>query len=144
LRLERPTDEDRSKWEGSDGLLMRRLNAPWTPDLGALWEVRFDAGDVVVFSESELAVVRSDGTLASSGIEAVREDWGEAPRTPSLPFRRFAAGSGSAPAVLALIVFAIAGVLLVWAGVSESSLALAGAGALLVLIGIGAAGVLIR
>lgn len=144
LRLERPTEEDRSRWEGAEGLLMRRLNAPWTPSLGALWEVRFDEGDVVVFSESELAVVRADGTLASSGIDSVREDWGEAPRVPSLPFRRFAAGSGSAPAVLALMVFAIAGILLVWAGVTESSLALGAAGALLVLIGIGAAGALIR
>jgi hypothetical protein len=143
IALNRPTHEDRSEWQGKEGLLMRRLNAPWTPDFGALWEVRFDKENTVVFSESELAVVKPDGRVVSSGIEDVREDWGEAPRVPSVPFRRFGSASGTAPAVLALFVFLVAGVLLLIAGVADKSWLLGGAGGLLVLIGIGAAGVLI-
>lgn len=143
IRLDRPTSEDRTRWEGQDGLLIRRLNVPWTPDHGALWELRFDSGDVVVFSDNELVVVKPDGTTEPSDIEGLREAWGEAPRRGSFPFRRVGAGSGSAPAVLALLVFTLAGILLLWAGVSESSWLLGGAGALLVLIGIGAAGALV-
>ena len=143
IALNRPTHEDRAEWQGKDGLLIRRLNVPWTPDFGALWEVRFDDERVVVFSESELAVVKPDGRVVSSGIEDVREDWGEAPRVPSLPFRRLGSASGSAPAVLALLVFVLAGILLLVAGVASRSWILSGAGAVLVLIGIGAAGVLI-
>lgn len=122
---------------------MRLLNVPWTPDFGALWEVRFDRENTVVFSESELAVVKADGRVVSSGIEDVREDWGDAPRVPSVPYRRLFSPSGRAPAVLALFVFLLAGVLLLVAGVSESSWLLGGAGALLVLVGVGAAGALI-
>jgi hypothetical protein len=143
IALNRPTHEDRSQWEGKDGLVVRRLNAPWAPDFGALWELRFDKDNTIVFSESELAVVKPDGRVVSSGIEDVREDWGEAPRVPSLPFRRLGSGSGSAPAVLALFVFVLAGVLLLVAGVAERSWILGGAGGLFVLIGIGAAGALI-
>ena len=143
IALNRPTHSDRTQWEGREGLLVRRLNAPWTPDFGALWEVRFDKDNTIVFSESELAVVKPDGRVVSSGIEDVREDWGEAPRVPSMPFRRLGSASGTAPAVLALFVFLVAGVLLLIAGVSERSWLLGGAGGLLVLIGIGAAGVLI-
>ena len=87
--LNRPTHEDRTQWTAEEGLLVRRLNAPWTPDFGALWEVQLDKDNVVVFSESELSVVKPDGTLVSSGIDDVREDWGDAPRVPSQPFRRF-------------------------------------------------------
>jgi len=143
ITLNRPTHEDRTQWEGKDGLLVRRLNAPWTPDFGALWEVQFDRDNVVVFSESELAVVRPDGTITSSGIEDVREDWGEAPRRPSMPFRRLGSGSGTAPVVLAVLILALAGVLLVVAGVAQRSWILGAAGAVLMLIGVGAAGVLI-
>jgi hypothetical protein len=143
IALNRPTQEDRTQWDGKEGLLMRRLNVPWTPDYGALWEVRFDKENTVVFAESELAVVKADGRVVSSGIEGVREDWGEAPRVPSVPYRRLGSASGRAPAVLALFVFLLAGVLLLVAGVSESSWLLGGAGALLVLVGIGAAGALI-
>jgi hypothetical protein len=143
VALNRPTHEDRSEYQGKDGLLVRRLNAPWTPDFGALWEMRFEDGKTVVFSESEVVVVKPDGRVEPSGIEDVREDWGEAPRVPSVPFRRLGSASGTAPAVLALFVFVVAGVLLLIAGVSERSWILGGVGGLLVLIGIGAAGVLI-
>jgi hypothetical protein len=143
VALNRPTHEDRTQWTGKEGLLVRRLNVPWTPDFGALWELQLDKENVVVFSESELSVVKPDGTLVSSGIEDVREDWGDAPRVPSQPFRRFGSGSGTAPAVLALFVFLLAGVLLLVAGVTEHSWALGAAGGVLALIGIGAAGVLI-
>jgi hypothetical protein len=52
IKLERPvpTHEDRTKWEGQEGLLMRRLNVPWDPEHGELWELRFDSGEIVVFS----------------------------------------------------------------------------------------------
>jgi hypothetical protein len=144
LRLDRPvpSKEDRTRWEGEEGLLVRRLNVPWTPEHGALWEVRFEDGEVVVFADSELAVVRN-GREIPSDLEAIREGWGDAPRGPSLPFRRFGAGVGAAPAVLALLVFALAGVLLLWAGVASGNWWFGAAGGLLVLIGVGAAGVLI-
>jgi hypothetical protein len=140
--LNRPTKEDRTALEGKTGLVMRRLNVPWDTDSGALWELRFDDGNVVVFSDSELAVVRN-GKETPVDMDELKQSWGDAPRVPSLPFRRFGAGVGAAPAVLALLVFAIAGVLLIWAGVSEGNILLSAAGAVLVLIGIGAAGVLI-
>jgi hypothetical protein len=142
ITLDRPTKEDRSARMGSEGLLVRRLNVPWTPDLGALWEVRFEDGAVVVFSEDELAVMRGDREVPNDMTE-LAESWGDAPRRPSLPFRRFGAGVSAAPAVLALVVFALAGVLLLWAGVADDNWLLGAAGALLVLVGIGAAGVLI-
>jgi hypothetical protein len=140
--LNRPTKEDRTALEGKTGLVMRRLNVPWDTASGALWELRFEDGNVVVFSDSELAVVRN-GKETPVDMDELKESWGDAPRVPSLPFRRFGAGVGAAPAVLALLVFAIAGVLLIWAGVSEGNILLSAAGAVLVLIGIGAAGVLI-
>lgn len=144
LGLERPvpTKEDRSEWQGSEGLVVRRLNVPWTPDHGALWELRFDSGDVVVFSDSELAVVHG-GVEVPADLDALREGWGDAPRGPSLPFRRFGAGVGGAPAVLALLVFALAGVLLLWAGIASGTWVFSAAGVVLVLIGVVAAGVLI-
>lgn len=144
LRLDRPvpTKQDRSAFEGQEGLVVRRLNVPWTPDTGALWELRFDAGDVVVFADSELAVVRK-GAEVPEDLEELKQSWGKAPRGPSLPFRRFGAGSGGAPVVLALLVFALAGVLLIWAGIASGTLIFSAAGAVLVLIGIVAAGVLI-
>jgi hypothetical protein len=144
IKLERPvpSHEDRTKWVDQEGLLIRRLNVPWDPEHGELWEVRFDSGDIVVFSEAELATVRGGRTIPND-MAALAEQWGDAPRVPSFPFRRFGSGVTAAPAVLALLVFAIAGVLLIWAGVQQSSWPLGGAGALLVLIGIGAAGVLI-
>ncbi len=144
LKLDRPvpSKEDRSQWEGNEGLIVRRLNVPWTPDHGALWEIRFDGGEVVVFADSELAVVRGGRELPSD-LEAVREGWGKAPRGPSLPFKRFGAGVGAAPAVLALLFFMLAGVLLLWAGIASGNWLFGAAGAALVLEGIGAAGVLI-
>ena len=140
--LSRPTKEDREKWVGRSALVVRRLNVPWDPDVGELWETRFDDGTTVVFSDAELAVV-TDGRDVPVDMEELKESWGKAPRVPSLPFRRFGAGVGSAPAVLALLVFAIAGVLLLWAGVAEGNVILGAAGVVLMLIGIGAAGVLI-
>ncbi len=145
IRLNRPTKEDRSAYVDKEGIVMRRLNVAWEPEHGELWEVRLDNGDSVVFSASELAVVRPDGTEVPLDDEMadLRESWGKADRGPSLPFRRFGAGVGAAPAMLALLVFAIAGTLLVWAGVADSNVLLVIAGAVLVVVGIGAAGVLI-
>ena len=142
IDLNRPTKEDREVWKGQDGLVMRRLNVAWDPEHGELWELRFDSGDVVVFSASELAVLRN-GRAEPLEMAELRESWGKAPRVPSLPFRRFGSGVGSAPAVLAVLIFAIAGVLLLWAGISEDSWVLGIAGGLLVLLGVGTAGVLI-
>jgi hypothetical protein len=137
-----PSGEDRSAYEGKEGLLIRRLNVPWDPAQGELWEVRFDDGKVVVFSEAELASVRGGRTVPND-MDELAETWGEAPRQPSFPFRRFGSGVTAAPAVLALLVFAIAGGLLIWAGFSSGNWAIGGAGILLLLIGIAAAGVLI-
>lgn len=144
VRLDRPvpTNEDRSRWEGQEGLIVRRLNVPWTPEHGALWELRFEEGDVVVFADSELAVVRGGRELPSD-LEDVREAWGKGAWGPSLPFRRFGAGIGAAPAVLALLVFALSGVLLLWAGIASDNWLFGAAGVALVLIGVAAAGVLI-
>jgi hypothetical protein len=140
--LNRPTKEDRSDREGATGLVMRRLNVPWDPDVGELWEIRFEDGKTIVFSDSELAVISNGGEFPVD-MDILKERWGDAPRVGSLPFRRFGAGVGAAPAVLALLVFAIAGVLLLWAGVAEGNAILSAAGVVLMLIGIGAAGVLI-
>jgi hypothetical protein len=144
VSLERPvpTKEDRSSWVGHEGLVVRRLNVPWTPDHGALWELRFDSGDVVVFADSELTVVRN-GQEQPSDLEAVREAWGEAPRGPSLPFRRLGTNVGTGPAVLALLIFALAGILLLWAGIASGNWWYGAAGGVLVLIGVGAAGALV-
>lgn len=143
LRLEREAGQDRSDYVERDGMLVRRLNVPWDPDLGALWEVRFEDGETLVFSESELAVLGPDGEPLGQEIEALRESWGKAPREVTLPFRRFGAGVGSAPALLAFFVLVVAGVLLVWAAVSAGSLAIGAAGAALVLVAIVAAAVLV-
>jgi hypothetical protein len=145
IKLNRPTKQDRSEYVGKEGLVMRRLNVAWEPEHGELWELRMDDSSSVVFSASELAVVTRDGREVSLDDELadMRENWGKADRGPSLPFRRFGAGTGAAPAVLALLVFAIAGSLLVWAGVADENWLLGIAGAVLVLFGIGAAGVLI-
>jgi hypothetical protein len=145
LRLDRPvpTKEDRSRWEGREGLVVRRLNVAWDPRYGELWELRFDTGETVVFASSELGVVRPDGRIESSDVDAMRESWGQAVRGPSLPFRRFGAGVGGAPAVLALLVFALAGVLLLWAGIASGSWLLSGAGIALVLVGVAAVAVLV-
>jgi hypothetical protein len=140
--LSRPTKEDRERWAGQTGLVVRRLNVPWDPEVGELWELRFDDGSTVVFSDAELAVGAA-GREVPVDMEELKENWGKAPRVPSLPFRRFGANVGAAPAVLALLVFAIAGVLLLWAGVAEENLLLDVAGVALMLIGIAAAGVLI-
>jgi hypothetical protein len=144
ISLERPvpSNEDRSRWEGEEGLLVRRLNVPWTPQEGALWEVRFDSGDVVVFSDRELAAIRG-GDAVPNDMGELEDSWGKAPRVPSQPYKRFGAGAGAAPAVLALLVFALAAVLLIWASVASGDWRLGAAGAVLLFIGIGAAGVLI-
>lgn len=141
IALDRPTDEDRTAYLEKEGLVVRRLNVPWTPDHGALWELRFD-DETVVFSESELAVETAAG-FEPVGVDDLREAWGDAPRRGSVPFRRFGAGSGGAPAVLALLVFCLAGVLLLWAAVTEGSVILGAVGGLLVLLGIGATAVLV-
>lgn len=143
LRLERETEQDRDDYVEKEGLLVRRLNVPWNPGLGALWEVRFDDGETVVFSESEIAALGPDGEPREQEIEELRAAWDKAPRQVTLPFKRFGAGAGSAPALLAFLVLVLAGVLLVWAGVSAGSLALGGAGGALVLLGILAAAVLV-
>ncbi len=149
VRLGRPVPDkdaaDRDAYVGQTGLVMRRLNVAWETDHGELWEVRFDDGATVVFAASELSVMTADGREESldGEMEAMRESWGKAPRVASQPFKRFGAGVGAAPAVLALLVFALAGVLLVWAGVADQNWLLGVAGIVLVLIGIGAAGVLI-
>jgi hypothetical protein len=140
--LSRPTKEEREAWVGQEGLVMRRLNVAWDPEHGELWEVRFDSGDTIVFSANELAVMRN-GREEPLEMDELRESWGKAPRTASMPFRRFGAGVGSAPAVLAILIFALAGVLLLWAGFAEDNWALGIAGGLLVLLGVGTAGVLI-
>jgi hypothetical protein len=144
IRLERPvpSKEDRSRWEGEEGLLIRRLNVPWTAEEGALWEVRFDSGDVAVFSDRELAAIRR-GVSVPNNMAELEDSWGKAPRTASQPFKKFGAGAGAAPAVLALLVFALAGVLLLWASVASGDWRLGAAGGVLLLIGVGAAGVLI-
>jgi hypothetical protein len=136
---------DREARVGQTGLVIRRLNVAWEPEHGEVWEIRFEDGEAVAFSTSELATLTADGREVPSDdeIAAMAEAWGKADRGPSLPFKRFGAGIGAAPAVLALLVFALAGVLLLWAGVASSNGALIGGGVLLVLIGIGAAGVLI-
>jgi hypothetical protein len=98
---------------------------------------------VVVFSESELVTLR-DGQEIPNDMSALAQSWGDAPRTGSRPFRRLGSGGvGAAPAVLALLFFALAGILLLWAGVSSENWWFAAAGGLLVVIGVGAAGVLI-
>ena len=144
IKLDRPvpSHEDRSQREGEEGLLVRRLNVPWTPETGALWEVRFDDNQTVVFSESELAAIRG-GHPVPNDMEELGESWGEAPRTASQPFKKFGAGVGGATAVLALLVFTLAGILLIWAGVSSGHWQLGVGGGVLLLIGVGAAGVLI-
>jgi hypothetical protein len=143
IKLERQTDDDRSAYVDQVALVVRRLNVPWTPDTGALWELRFDEGKTLVFAESEIAEQTSDGDFRPVPIDELREQWGDAPRRPSLPFKKFGAGSGSGPAVLALLVFFLAGVLLLWAAVAEGSAILGIAGGLLVLIGIGASAALV-
>ncbi len=149
VRLGRPvpttTIGDREARVGQTGLVIRRLNVAWEPEHGELWEIRFEDGEAVAFSTSELTAVRPDGREEPQDdeIAAMADAWGKAPRGPSLPFKRFGAGVGAAPAVLALLVFALAGVLLLWAGVASGNLALSGGGVVLMLIGIAAAGVLI-
>jgi hypothetical protein len=149
IRLGRPVPTtslgDREARVGQTGQVIRRLNVAWETEHGEVWEIRFDDGAALAFSTSELAGIRADGSEESldDDIAAMAEQWGKAPRTPSLPFKRFGAGVGAAPAVLALLVFALAGVLLLWAGVSSGNLALSAGGVVLVLIGIVAAGVLI-
>jgi hypothetical protein len=149
VKLGRPvpstTIGDRESRVGQTGLVIRRLNVAWETEHGEVWEIRFDDGEAVAFSTSELASITADGREVSGDDEvaAMAEAWGKAPRTPSLPFKRFGAGIGAAPAVLALLVFALAGVLLLWAGVASSNPLLVGGGVVLVLIGIGAAGALI-
>ena len=81
--LSRTSPSDRSAYLERDGLLVRRLNVAWEPDLGALWELRFEDGAVEVFAESEIQQLRSDGTMEESEIGALKESWGEAPRSTS-------------------------------------------------------------
>jgi hypothetical protein len=137
--LSRKSHSDRSGYLERDGLLVRRLNVAWEPDLGALWELRFEDGAVEVFAESEIQQLRADGTLEESEIAALQESWGEAPRTTSYPFRKLGGGSSAATAILAFAVFAIAGVLLIGVGIAQTSIVLGSLGALAILIGAGAA-----
>ncbi|HVL81857.1 MAG TPA: hypothetical protein VM840_09725 [Actinomycetota bacterium] len=143
MALERPAAGDREAYLEQDGLLVRRLNVPWESHLGALWELRMDDGQLVVFSESELRQLGRDGRPEESEIPGLQEAWGEAPRRTSYPFQRLGGGSGAATALLAFVVFAIAGVLLIWSGLAQTNMALAGAGAVLILVGMGAAAALV-
>ena len=111
-------------------------------DDGEAAHVKSHLDDCHACRQVMIAVVRGGRTIPND-MEALAESWGDAPREPSYPFRRFGSGVGSAPAVLALLVFAIAGSLLVWAGVQQHKVILDVAGAALVLIGVIAAGVLI-
>ena len=115
--LNRPTKEDRTALEGKTGLVMRRLNVPW--DTGHRARSGSCASRTAKSSCSRTASWPSSATARETPVDMdeLKESWGDAPRVPSLPFRRFGAGVGAAPAVLALLVFAIAGVLLIWAGV---------------------------
>src|SRR5438309_2281419 len=56
IALNRPTHEDRADRQGNDGLLVRRLNVPWTPDFGALWEVRFDDGTILIVGSGPIVI----------------------------------------------------------------------------------------
>jgi hypothetical protein len=141
--LNRPAPEDRSAHVGKQGLLVQRLNVPWDPDVGSLWKLRFEDGEEIVFSESELVMLGPDGRELPGTIEDLKEVWGVAPRVGSRPFKPFAGGVRAAPAVLALIVFCIAGVLLLWAGITTGTALLSLAGGALVLVGIGAAALLV-
>ncbi|HVE92137.1 MAG TPA: hypothetical protein VNE62_07540 [Actinomycetota bacterium] len=143
VALERPSPGDRSPYLESEGLLVRRLNVAWEPKLGALWELRFESGDHVVFSESELRELDEQGQPLPSEIPDLEESWGDAPRTVSYPFRRFGGRSRAAPAVLAFIALSLAGSLLVWAGLASNSLAMGAAGGLLIVLGMGAAALLV-
>lgn len=142
-KLDRESPEERERWVEQEGLLVRRLNVPWEPGLGALWQLRFDSGEDVVFSESELAVIGPDGRATPPDMDELRDSWGDAPRTISIPFKRFGGGAGNAPALLAFVIFVVAGVLLLWAGISSESLPIAGAGGALLLIALGAVAVLV-
>src|SRR5688572_4191720 len=122
-KLERPSGTDRSTFVGREGRLIARLNVAWTPGLGALWKVRFERSSEEVFSESELLVLDADGAEQASEIPDIQEAWGKAPRVASVPFkRRLGGGSAAGIAVLAFLVFMIAGVLLIWAGVGSGNI----------------------
>lgn len=142
-RLERPAAGDRSAFLDRAGRLTQRLNVPWTPELGALWRVRFDDRTEEVFSESELGVIGPDGAPYPAETEVLKETWGDAPREASVPFRPLGAGLRAAPAIMAFLVFCVAGVLLVWAGLASDDIRIGAAGGLLILIGVGSAAVLV-
>lgn len=143
VSLDRPSPKDRTAFVEQEGMLIRRLNVAWEPELGALWEVRFSDGTVEVFAESELRQISAHGVQQGSEIPDLKHNWGEAPRTVSVPFKKFAGGSRAAPAVLAFLALSIAGILLIWSGIAQSSMLLGAAGVLLILIGMGAAAALV-
>src|SRR3990170_1957834 len=87
-KLDRHTEEDRSAFVGQDGAVVHRVNVAWTPDAGGLWKVRFGSGGEAVFAESEIVLLDREGEPAGSEIEEVKEAWGKAPRTVSMPFKR--------------------------------------------------------
>jgi hypothetical protein len=144
VKLERHAAEDRSAFVDKTGQVVQKLNVPWTPEIGNLWRIRFLSGGEGVFSENEIAVFDPQGMAEQPDMDALKASWGDAPRTVTLPFkRRFGAGTASAPVLLAVLIFAIAGALLIWAGVAQSETWLGVAGGLLILIGLGAAAVLV-
>lgn len=144
VELNRKTAKDRSGFLKREGLIVRRLNQVWEQEFGAIWEIHFPGGDREFFSASELRQLDGDGTPEPSDIPGMVERWGDAPRTISYPFRKFAGGSSAAKAIFAFLVFCLAGILLVWAGLAIPNLALAAAGGALITIGLGAAAVLAR
>jgi hypothetical protein len=121
---------------------VQRLSVPWDPNLGALWRVRFERGDEVIFAESELSQVSRDGRLLGNDIADLKEHWGLAPRAGSMPFKR-RASRGAGQAVLAFIVLSLAGLLLIGAGLAQGDLRISAAGGALIVVGLGAAAVML-
>lgn len=144
VNADRPAPEDRSGFVGRNALVVQKLNVPWTPDTGSLWRIRFFSGEEAVFAENELALIDREGKAEDVDLTELRDTWGDAPRTVSMPFkRRFGAGSASAPAILGVLLFAIVGVLLVAAGLAEHDVRFGIAGGVSILIGLGAAAILV-
>ena len=63
--------------------------------------------------------MRNGREMSSIEMDARAKRGAKAPRVPVAALPRFGAGVGAAPAVLALLVFALAGVLLIWAGLAR-------------------------
>lgn len=145
VRLQRQAPHDRSAFLERRGRLVQRLSVPWESDTGSLWRIRFEDGSQEVFSAAELALLDEEGTvLDDSPVSELRHTWGQAPRTPSSPFRRrLGAGSRGAKAALAALVLSVAGILLVWAAIASGNAMLGAGGAGLLLVAIATAAVMV-